>query len=332
MGCLKLTYYHQQEALKENSFFSGNTLEKKGIAEKKRIDAYRYGFNGMERDDELKGIGNSINYKARIYDPRLAKFLSVDPLTSSFPWYTPYQFAGNKPIMAIDLDGLEELVVIQWFEGDKYVGSTVFRIHNVNERESSKTEDGGVQVIQLDASLRSQFDLLVNSKKMEPLLKTIQNEDGTLKGEYRKTANKLQRSYIDDLIKTDKNPGQSGIRIPKDHDTDLFFDVDEDQPLEGPSESTIGLLKRFLEADDDLKVSIEGFSSTLGDESYNLALSQRRADNISQLLIQSGIQQERIVISMGNGESIENGSSESQKDQMNNQRVKVKPAYSKKTQ
>jgi len=39
---------------------------------------------------------------------RVGKFLSVDPLTASYPWYTPYQFAGNKPIEAIDLDGLEE--------------------------------------------------------------------------------------------------------------------------------------------------------------------------------------------------------------------------------
>ena len=36
--------------------------------------------------------------------------MSVDPLTSSYPWYTPYQFAGNKPIWAVDLDGLEELL------------------------------------------------------------------------------------------------------------------------------------------------------------------------------------------------------------------------------
>jgi hypothetical protein len=34
--------------------------------------------------------------------------LSVDPLSSSYPWYSPYQFAGNKPIIAIDIDGLEE--------------------------------------------------------------------------------------------------------------------------------------------------------------------------------------------------------------------------------
>jgi hypothetical protein len=43
----------------------------------------------------------------RIYDSRLGRFLSVDPLTKSYPWYTPYQFAGNTPIWAIDLDGKE---------------------------------------------------------------------------------------------------------------------------------------------------------------------------------------------------------------------------------
>lgn len=33
--------------------------------------------------------------------------LSVDPLTKSYPELTPYQFASNRPIEAIDLDGLE---------------------------------------------------------------------------------------------------------------------------------------------------------------------------------------------------------------------------------
>ena len=30
-------------------------------------------------------------------------------MTSSYPWYTPYQFAGNSPIANIDIDGLENL-------------------------------------------------------------------------------------------------------------------------------------------------------------------------------------------------------------------------------
>lgn len=34
--------------------------------------------------------------------------MSNDPLIKSYPWYAQYQFVGNKPIVAIDLDGLEE--------------------------------------------------------------------------------------------------------------------------------------------------------------------------------------------------------------------------------
>ena len=48
------------------------------------------------------------DYGLRLYNPAIAKFLSVDPLAPDYPWYTPYQFAGNKPIRFIDLDGLEE--------------------------------------------------------------------------------------------------------------------------------------------------------------------------------------------------------------------------------
>jgi hypothetical protein len=56
----------------------------------------------------MGGGGSTYDYGFRIYNPQLGRFLSVDPLTSSYPWYTPYQFAGNKPIKFIDLDGLEE--------------------------------------------------------------------------------------------------------------------------------------------------------------------------------------------------------------------------------
>lgn len=68
---------------------------------------YRYGFNGKENDNEVKGVGDQQDYGLRIYDPRVARFLSTDPLGSQFPYYSPYEFAGNKPILAVDLDGGE---------------------------------------------------------------------------------------------------------------------------------------------------------------------------------------------------------------------------------
>ena len=70
---------------------------------------YRYGFNGKESDFEVKGAGNQQDYGARQYDSRLGRFMSVDPLTAKYPHYSPYHFAGNTPIVAVDLDGKEDL-------------------------------------------------------------------------------------------------------------------------------------------------------------------------------------------------------------------------------
>lgn len=71
---------------------------------------YRYGFNGKEQDSPgIGGGGSTYDYGFRIYNPEIGKFLSVDPLAASYPFYTPYQFAGNTPIRALDLDGLEIL-------------------------------------------------------------------------------------------------------------------------------------------------------------------------------------------------------------------------------
>ncbi|EDM35226.1 hypothetical protein PBAL39_13377 [Pedobacter sp. BAL39] len=83
---------------------------------------YRYGFNGKENDNEVKGEGNQQDYGMRIYDPRVGRFLSVDPLTREYPWYTPYSYAGNMPIRFIDIDGMEQGPPRFYFEPMKYSG------------------------------------------------------------------------------------------------------------------------------------------------------------------------------------------------------------------
>jgi RHS repeat-associated protein len=96
-------------------------------------DGYRFGFNGKEKDNEVSGSGNQYDYGFRIYNPRLGRFLSVDPLFRSYPFYSPYQFAGNMPIAAVDLDGLE----IYFAANGNYIGkwgtSTEIKVIN-NDR------------------------------------------------------------------------------------------------------------------------------------------------------------------------------------------------------
>jgi RHS repeat-associated protein len=72
------------------------------------VEDYKYGFQGQEKDNEIKGEGNSLNYTFRMHDPRAGRFFARDPLAHKYPWYSPYQFSGNKVIRFVELEGLEE--------------------------------------------------------------------------------------------------------------------------------------------------------------------------------------------------------------------------------
>jgi RHS repeat-associated protein len=75
-------------------------------------DFYRRGFNGMEKDDEVKSSGNSYDFGARMYDSRVGRMLSIDPHISAYPNFSSYVFAINNPIIAIDPDGKDVHIVI----------------------------------------------------------------------------------------------------------------------------------------------------------------------------------------------------------------------------
>ena len=103
---------------------------------------YRYGFNGKERDPASEWGQTSYDYGFRIYNPEIGKFMSVDPLAPDYPWYTPYQFAGNMPIWAIDLDGLEEKKVTHYL--DQHPDNTFYVVETETEikHDISVTIDG----------------------------------------------------------------------------------------------------------------------------------------------------------------------------------------------
>jgi RHS repeat-associated protein len=70
----------------------------------------QYGFNGKRFDPEtFNSPGTEYDFGARIYNPRAARFMSIDPLAHKFPMLTPYQYASNTPLASIDLDGEEGL-------------------------------------------------------------------------------------------------------------------------------------------------------------------------------------------------------------------------------
>jgi RHS repeat-associated protein len=64
----------------------------------------------MEKDDEVKGSGNSFDYGARLYDTRLGKWLAIDNQFNKYPNLSPYNFVADNPLYFIDPDGNEIVV------------------------------------------------------------------------------------------------------------------------------------------------------------------------------------------------------------------------------
>jgi RHS repeat-associated protein len=93
-----------------------------GMAQAGRVAStgadYRYGYNGMEEEDRgdqvsaeiastgekaKPGEGNLLNTEYRLYDPRLAQWLTRDPVFQ--PWESPYSAMASNPILFSDPQG-----------------------------------------------------------------------------------------------------------------------------------------------------------------------------------------------------------------------------------
>ncbi|MCA6421181.1 MAG: hypothetical protein IM568_00005 [Flavobacterium sp.] len=128
---------------------------------RKSSGGYRYGFNGKENDNEVKGEGNQQDYGMRIYDGRIGKFLSVDPVTSDYPELTPYQFASNRPIDGIDFDGLEYMKA----------GTSIYGLHLFKHDEVYVKEDLWIKNVQIHAKVENHekaFKITNQDKLVDP--------------------------------------------------------------------------------------------------------------------------------------------------------------------
>jgi len=99
----------------------------------------------MENENEWDGqTGSKLDFGARIYDSRIARFLSADPKRNDYPYWSPYLFAANSPIIFVDINGegpgdlfeKEEEAAIDWGNTynsksilkDREFGSKIYRI------------------------------------------------------------------------------------------------------------------------------------------------------------------------------------------------------------
>lgn len=114
-------------------------------------------YDEMPNNDSIQHIGSVVinHWKRRIVsfgrldscqavpapDPTvISRFWSVDPLTKEYPELTPYQYASNTPVQAIDLDGLEAFYVHgTWSDPSTFSKVTKQTINTITQNTEGAT-------------------------------------------------------------------------------------------------------------------------------------------------------------------------------------------------
>jgi OOP family OmpA-OmpF porin len=80
----------------------------------------------------------------------------------------------------------------------------------------------------------------------------------------------------------------------------VYFDFNKDQP-NAQSVAGINFLAKYLKENPSATADVIGYADEIGDSEYNKALSQRRAENVKNILVAAGVDGGRLNI-IGNGE------------------------------
>lgn len=92
------------EGINANSCTSGTAICSPGLYTTV-AQSYRYGHNGMEKDNDVYGEGDAYTADFWEYDPRLGRRWNVDPVVK--PWESPYATFDNNPVYYTDPDGAD---------------------------------------------------------------------------------------------------------------------------------------------------------------------------------------------------------------------------------
>jgi RHS repeat-associated protein len=205
---------------------------------------YRYGFNGMEQDDEVSGEGNSYTAEFWQYDSRLGRRFNVDPRPNFS--VSMYACFANNPVLFIDPYG-DSIKYKGWRD---IANVAIARIFDKSFRDDFRSKKEAKEVFQYQLSqktaprLKDFGSLSPNSPSIDnPSLST----DNTYNIDYANAkeipvnininftfSRERQREYNQDIEKTKTRryrvaPGTQVVLIPKGIPTE--FQVNGDVPI-----------------------------------------------------------------------------------------------------
>ena len=115
-----------------------------GIKSLSQQGDYRFGFQGQEKDNEIKGEGNSYTAQFWQYDSRLGRRWNIDPIVK--PWESSYVVFFGNPVSIIDPLGLDGTVTKDKNGNASYAGEALNgdgAVVNVTGMTNGQMSDAG---------------------------------------------------------------------------------------------------------------------------------------------------------------------------------------------
>jgi RHS repeat-associated protein len=141
-----IDYYVADVVSATDNYVFGMTMPSRNF----QSDKYRYGFNGQEKDYSI--CEGNYDFGDRIYDGRIGRWLSLDPLQKKYPGESHYAFVANSPLLFMDPDGRDRIVTLTIIDKDGKSSSTttVYKGEYINYQKISKPGFGNSIYVKYD--------------------------------------------------------------------------------------------------------------------------------------------------------------------------------------
>jgi RHS repeat-associated protein len=244
---------------------------------------YRFSFNGKEKIDEINGAGNDLDFGVRVYDARLGRWLSLDPLQKKYPFNSPYSFCANNPIVYVDYDGRDyrySIEIITDRNGKSYANISINTTIHAYGKDACKAEEqfhikGSVIVMYNNKPINATVNVTVNvvaHESKEAAEKFMVNGDNLMRIDESLTDNQMKEFNGEVLDPNISTSGALGIAIRGGKYANSRSVVGE--IILHESMHMIGLIDRYLSDNFGLEIAAdEGYEGT----SMGLTITQRYA-------------------------------------------------------
>ncbi len=120
LGNTRVAFDQNGTVLQDNSYYPfGMKMEGLAYVNPEQSSPNKYLYNGKEFQEDFKL--DWLDYGARMYDPQIGRWHSVDPLAEKSRRWSPYNYCLNNPLLFVDLDGLKPVWNGQYGDDSKYI-------------------------------------------------------------------------------------------------------------------------------------------------------------------------------------------------------------------